>query len=160
MGRRSGRQHQQQFWIAVADVPRTAAHPFYQRLHALLDEHGFDAFVESRCEQFYAPKMGRPSLPPGLYFRSLLIGYFEGIDSERGIGWRLADSLTPWRRRWRHEISGLNWRKPTGYEACSKASNCMRWLATYSTASAGDGAGDYKARSRFSRRGPLAAGAY
>ena len=55
---------------------------------------GFDAFVESRCEQFYAPKMGRPSLPPGLYFRSLLIGYFEGIDSERGIGWRLADSLS------------------------------------------------------------------
>ena len=94
MGRRSGRQHQQQFWIAAADVPRTAAHPFYQRLHALLDEHGFDAFVESRCEQFYAPKMGRPSLPPGLYFRSLLIGYFEGIDSERGIGWRLADSLS------------------------------------------------------------------
>ena len=66
MGRRSGRQHQQQFWIAAADVPRTVAHPFYQRLHALLDEHGFDAFVESRCEQFYAPKMGRPSLPPGL----------------------------------------------------------------------------------------------
>ena len=94
MGRRSGRQHQQQFWIAAADVPRTVAHPFYQRLHALLDEHGFDAFVESRCEQFYAPKMGRPSLPPGLYFRSLLIGYFEGIDSERGIGWRLADSLS------------------------------------------------------------------
>ena len=80
--------------MAAADLPQTAAHPFYQRLNQLLDEHGFDAFAEQRCEKFYAPKMGRPSLAPGLYFRSLLIGYFEGLDSERAIAWRLADSIS------------------------------------------------------------------
>jgi transposase len=62
-------------------------------LNKLLEEAGFDAFVEERCRKFYAPKMGRPSLVPGMYFRLLLIGYFEGLDSERGIAWRAADSL-------------------------------------------------------------------
>ena len=94
MGRRSRQQRQKEFWIAAADLPKTAAHPFYRRLNELLDEHGFDRFVEGRCEKFYAPKMGRPSLAPGCYFRSLLIGYFEGLDSERGIAWRIADSLS------------------------------------------------------------------
>ena len=94
MGRRSRQQRQKEFWIAAADLPKTAAHPFYRRLNELLDEHGFDRFVEGRCEKFYAPKMGRPSLAPGRYFRSLLIGYFEGLDSERGITWRIADSLS------------------------------------------------------------------
>ena len=75
-------------------MPRTAAHPFYRKLNELLDEHGFDHFVEGLCEKFYTPTMGRPSLVPGIYFRSLLIGYFEGIDSERGIGWRIGDSLS------------------------------------------------------------------
>jgi transposase len=74
-------------------LPTTAAHPFYQRVNALLDAHDFDAFVEGTCQGFYAKTMGRPSLPPGLYFRLLLVGYFEGIDSERGIAWRAADSL-------------------------------------------------------------------
>jgi transposase len=94
MGRRSRQQRQKEFWIAATELPKTAAHPFYRRLNELLDEHGFDPFVEGRCEKFYAPKMGRPSLAPGLYFRSLLIGYFEGLDSERGIAWRMADSLS------------------------------------------------------------------
>ena len=89
MGRREGRQRQKQLWVAAAELPQTAAH-----LKELLDEHGFDAFVEQRCEKFYAEKMGRPSLTPGIYFRSLLIGYFEGIDSERGIAWRIADSIS------------------------------------------------------------------
>jgi transposase len=80
-------------WIAKADLPRTAGHPFYERLNGLLEEAGFDAFVEERCGRFYAPKMGRPSLAPGVYFRLLLIGYFEGLDSERGMAWRAADSL-------------------------------------------------------------------
>jgi transposase len=80
-------------WIAAADLPASPGHPFYARLNAILDEHGFDQFVEGRCRQFYAPVMGRPSLPPGQYFRLLLVGYFEGIDSERGIAWRAADSL-------------------------------------------------------------------
>lgn len=69
----------------MAELPTTAAHPFYQRLNALLDDAGFDAFVEDACRPFYAPTMGRPSLAPGIYFRLLLIGYFEGLDSERGI---------------------------------------------------------------------------
>ena len=68
-------------------------HPFYQRLNELLDQEKFDEFAESECARFYAENNGRPSLTPGTYFRSLLIGYFEGIDSERGIAWRVADSL-------------------------------------------------------------------
>ena len=80
-------------WIAVSDLPASPGHPFYARLNAVLDAHGFDSFVEDGCRRFYAPVMGRPSLPPGQYFRLLLVGYFEGIDSERGIAWRAADSL-------------------------------------------------------------------
>ena len=80
-------------WIAASDLPASPGHPFYARLNAVLDAHGFDRFVEDRCRQFYAPVMGRPSLVPGQYFRLLLVGYFEGIDSERGIAWRAADSL-------------------------------------------------------------------
>ena len=94
MGRRKGRERQKELWIAAGELPRSAGHPFYQRLNALLDEHGFDPFVEALCPKFYAPRLGRPSLTPGLYFRSLLIGYFEGIDSERGVAWRIADSLS------------------------------------------------------------------
>src|SRR5436190_9489554 len=80
-------------WIAASELPASPAHPFYARLTAVLDAHGFDRFVEDQCRQFYAPVMGRPSLAPGQYFRLLLVGYFEGIDSERGIAWRAADSL-------------------------------------------------------------------
>jgi transposase len=67
--------------------------PLYRRLNQLLTGHGFDDFAEAQCATFYAETMGRPSLPPGIYFRLLLIGYFEGINSERGIAWRAADSL-------------------------------------------------------------------
>jgi transposase len=74
-------------------LPASPGHPFYGRLNAILDAHGFDRFVEDQCRRFYAPVMGRPSLAPGQYFRLLLVGYFEGIDSERGIAWRAADSL-------------------------------------------------------------------
>jgi transposase len=69
------------------------SHPFYEKLNRVLGEHGFDDFVEAQCRPFYAEKMGRPSLAPGQYFRLLLLGYFEGLDSERGIAWRAADSL-------------------------------------------------------------------
>ena len=75
------------------DLPATGGHPFYQRLNQVLDAHGFDTFVEAQCAPFYATTVGRPSLTPGTYFRLLLIGYFEGIDAERGIAWRAADSL-------------------------------------------------------------------
>ena len=93
MGTRKQQERQEDLWIAAAELPRTAGHPFYERLNELLEETGFDSFVEGRCRRFYAAKMGRPSLAPGVYFRLLLIGYFEGLDSERGIGWRAADSL-------------------------------------------------------------------
>jgi transposase len=93
MGTRRKRQRQHDLWIAANDLPATAGHPFYQRLNALLDAHYFDAFAEGLCQPFYARTMGRPSLTPGTYFRLLLLGYFEGIDAERGIAWRAADSL-------------------------------------------------------------------
>jgi transposase len=75
-----------------AEMPRSPGHVFYDRLQELLSEAGFDAFVEETCKPFYAPKMGAPSLPPGRYFRMHMIGYFEGLASERGIVWRCADS--------------------------------------------------------------------
>ena len=81
-------------WIPASDLPRSAAHPFYQRLNRVLDDAGFDAFVEETCTKFYAAVLGRPSLAPGRYFRLLLLGYFEGLDSERAIAWRAADSLS------------------------------------------------------------------
>mgnify|MGYP000375871754 CR=1 FL=1 len=84
---------QSSLWIATSDLPTSPGHPFYTRLNALLDAADFDRFVERQCREFYAPVMGRPSLAPGRYFRLLLVGYFEGIDSERGIAWRATDSL-------------------------------------------------------------------
>jgi transposase len=93
MGRRTKQQRQEPIWIAQSELPETVAHPFYARLNRLLEERGFDEFVEQHCAAFYAERMGRPSVRPGRYFRMLLIGYFEGIDSERGIAWRAADSL-------------------------------------------------------------------
>ena len=93
MGTRQSQERQEEIWIANAELARSPGHPFYVRLNELLDEEKFDVFVESLCRRFYAATMGRPGLVPGVYFRSLLIGYFEGIDSERGIAWRMADSL-------------------------------------------------------------------
>jgi len=92
MGKRT-RDRQPAMWIPITELPTTSGHPFYRRLNRLLREHGFDDFVEAQCAGFYAETMGRPSLPPGIYFRLLLIGYFEGIESERGIAWRAADSF-------------------------------------------------------------------
>src|SRR5215213_8766266 len=93
LGRRKDRARTPDLWIATNDLPRTGGHPFYRRLNEVLDTHGFDEFVEAQCAPFYAATIGRPSLAPGTYFRLLLIGYFDGIDSERGIAWRSADSL-------------------------------------------------------------------
>jgi transposase len=93
MGRRK-RQQQQPLFVATSDLPRTPARPFYQRLNQLLDQHQFDPFVEALCQPFYHDSLGRPSLPPTQYFRLLLLGYFEGIGSERGIAWQAADSLS------------------------------------------------------------------
>jgi transposase len=92
MGKRT-RDRQPTMWVPTTELPTAASHPFYRRLNQLLREHGFDDFVEGQCASFYAETMGRPGVPPGIYFRLLLIGYFEGIGSERGIAWRAADSL-------------------------------------------------------------------
>jgi transposase len=93
MGRREKQRRQEELWIAHTELPRTVAHPFYEQVNRVLEARGFDEWVEQQCARFYAERMGRPSLAPGRYFRLLLIGYFEGIDSERGIAWRAADSL-------------------------------------------------------------------
>jgi transposase len=93
MGKRQT-QRQQELWIAAPDMPAPAAEPFYRKLNEVLGEAGFDPFVEGLCQRFYHEEMGRPSIPPGVYFRMLLLGYFEGIDSERGIAWRCSDSLS------------------------------------------------------------------
>src|SRR5580658_3356536 len=93
MGTREQRVRQEDMWIAHTQLASSPGHPFYQRLNELLEGEGFDGFVEAQCGKFYKSVNGRPSLTPGIYFRSLMIGYFEGIGSERGIAWRLADSL-------------------------------------------------------------------
>jgi transposase len=92
MGKRNRQAKQASMWVATQDLPRSAAHPFYTRLNQILDERDFDGHVEGLCARFYAEE-GRPGLPPGRYFRLLLIGYFEGLDAERAIAWRAADSF-------------------------------------------------------------------
>lgn len=86
--------NQQEIWVSAKNLDPLSSHPFYERLNEILEQHGFDDFVEDLCAKFYAETLGRPSLPPGIYFRLLLVGYFEGIDSERGIAWRLGDSFS------------------------------------------------------------------
>jgi transposase len=93
MKRRGRGGKQSSLFIPSDQVAQGPGHPFYKRLNELLGAADFDRFVEDLCEPFYAKKQGRPSIPPGVYFRMLLIGFFEGIDSERGIAWRCADSL-------------------------------------------------------------------
>ena len=88
------RDRQSEMLVAWSEMPRSPGHVFYDRLQAELVAAGFDGFVEDRCAPYYAARRGRPSLPPGRYFRMLLVGYFEGIDSERGLEWRCADSLS------------------------------------------------------------------
>lgn len=92
MGRSEGRR-QDALFITDEALPKGPAHPFYQALNGLLESQQFDLRLEQLCAASYAPKMGRPSLPPGVYFRLLLIGFFEGLESERAIAWRVADSL-------------------------------------------------------------------
>ncbi len=93
MGTRKQRERQESLWYG-GELPTAPGHPFYSRLNAVLEKADFDHFCEKSCVGFYHAKLGRPSLAPGLYFRIMMIGFFEGIDSERGIAWRLADSLT------------------------------------------------------------------
>jgi transposase len=90
---RRATDEQNELWIPTQQLAQSPGHPFYRKLKGVLARHGFDRFVEVLCDKFYAEKLGRPSVPPGVYFRMLMVGYFEGLDSERGIDWRCADSL-------------------------------------------------------------------
>jgi transposase len=93
MGRRPS-EEQGEFWVPTADLPRSPGHVFYDKLNRLLGDAGFDRHVEMLCRPHYADDVGRTSIAPGVYFRMILVGYFEGIDSQRGIAWRCADSLS------------------------------------------------------------------
>ena len=92
MGKRKAKQ--ESLWVSTEEIPRTDGHPFYRKVNEVLEQHQLDRRLEHLCRRFYKPVFGRPSLAPGVYFRLLLIGFFEGIDSERGIAWRVADSLS------------------------------------------------------------------
>lgn len=93
MGRRK-QERQEALFVTADALPQAPRHVFYERLNRILAEHKFDEFVEDCCRSFYADKKGRPGLAPGVYFRTLFVGYFEGIDSERGMAWRIEDSLS------------------------------------------------------------------
>ena len=93
LGRRKA-ERQDAFWVAAGDLPRSEGHVFFRKLNGLLKEAGFDEFVETLCRPYYHDTQGRPGIPVGIYFRMLLVGYFEGIGSQRGIAWRCRDSLS------------------------------------------------------------------
>lgn len=94
MGKRGKRERQEDLWIATGTLVETPGHAFYDRLNEVLRQHRFDQRVEHLCGRYYRGPRGRPSMPPGVYFRMLLVGYFEGLGSERGIAWRVSDSLS------------------------------------------------------------------
>src|ERR1022692_1416228 len=94
MGRKKDREKQQDLWVAASEIVMTPGHVFYERLNTVLNAEKFDQRIEAVCRKYYKSSSGRPSLTPGTYFRMLLLGYFEGIESERGIAWRAADSLS------------------------------------------------------------------
>ena len=94
MGRKKDREKQEELWVAFSEIVTTPGHVFYERLNAVLNAEKFDQRIEAICRKYYKSSSGRPSITPGTYFRMLLLGYFEGIDSERGIAWRAADSLS------------------------------------------------------------------
>lgn len=101
------RKEQGSLWVETRQLEAQGRHPFYEEVNRILEKHGFDAKVERLCRKYYAARMGRPSLAPGVYFRNFLAGYFEGIDSERGIAYRVADSLSLRR------FLGLGWEQQT-----------------------------------------------
>ena len=92
LGRKRDQRTTENLFINYTDIPTGPSHPFFSRLDRILRKHDFDPFCEALCARFYAETKGRPSIPPGVYFRMLMIGYFEGIKSERGICWKVADS--------------------------------------------------------------------
>ena len=109
------RDQQQEMWVATTSLPRSPGHVFYRKLNEVFAGAGFDRMAEELCRPHYHSHIGRPSIPPGVYFRMLLVGYFEGLGSQRGIAWRCADSLSlreflgfqPPSYQCRYENSGL-----------------------------------------------------
>ena len=94
MGSKKDREKQQDLWVAASEIVTTPGHVFYERLNTVLNAEKFDQRIEAICRKYYKSSSGRPSITPGTYFRMLLLGYFEGIDSERGIAWHAADSFS------------------------------------------------------------------
>ena len=125
MGTRQKRQRQQPLWIATEEVVRTPAHAFYERLNCLLEARRFDEHCEHLCRRFYKGPYGRPSIAPGVYFRMLLIGYFEGLDSERGIAWRVADSLSL------RKFIGYGLDEDTPDHSCVSRTRRLFWVETH-----------------------------
>ena len=125
MGTRKQRERQADLWIATSDIVQTPGHVFYERLNAVLRAHRFDAKVEHLCRRFYRGQYGRPSLAPGVYFRLLLVGFFEGLDSERAIAWRLADSLSL------RTFIGYGLDEPTPDHSTISRTRRLFWLSTH-----------------------------
>jgi len=125
MGTRKQRERQADLWIATAEIAETPGHAFYERLNDLLSEHRFDRRLEHLCRRFYRSQRGRPSVAPGVYFRLLLIGYFEGLDSERGIAWRVADSLSL------RKFIGYGLDEKTPYHSTISRTRRLFWLSTH-----------------------------
>jgi len=125
MGKRRKQERQADLWLASQRMVSAPGHAFYERLEGVLRAHGFDRLVEHLCRRFYRGPRGRPSLAPGVYFRLLLIGYFEGLDSERGIAWRVADSLSL-----RHFL-GYGLDEPTPEHSTISRTRRLLWLSTH-----------------------------
>ena len=119
------RERQEGFWIASRDIVRTPAHGFYDRLNEILIKRRFDRKVEHLCRRYYQGPLGRPSMSPGVYFRMLLIGYFEGLDSERGIAWRAADSLSL------RTFLGYGLDQPTPDHSTISRTRRLMWVQTH-----------------------------
>src|SRR5260370_871542 len=112
MGTRRRRQRQEQIWISHDEVSKGPGHPFYKKVNELLEEAKFDEFAEKECAKFYAENNGRPSVTPGIYFRLLMLGYFEGIASERGTGSRAAEDLARIERTRKNKARNKDWVNP------------------------------------------------
>lgn len=125
MGTRKQKESQEQLWIATSTIVQTPGHAFYDRLNELFKRHGFDRKVEHLCRRYYRGPKGRPSIAPGVYFRLLLIGYFEGLDSERGIAWRVADSLSL------RKFLGYGLNQPTPDHSTISRTRRLFWLPTH-----------------------------
>ena len=101
------RAKQASFWVEASQLQARGRHPFYSRLNEILERAKFDLYAERICRKYYATTMGRPSIAPCVYFWCFLVGYFEGIDSERGIAYRVSDSLSL------REFLGIGWEEQT-----------------------------------------------